>query len=70
MFEKRRFLPETIATGGRRWWSPSAGPPARARTLTFYFHYDGQPVDAREWTHAPPFSPVIVTDLDAGGARR
>ena len=65
MFEKRRFLPETIATAGRRWWSPSGKCRGAPRTLTFYFHYDGQPVEAREWTHAPPFSPVIVTDPGA-----
>src|SRR6185312_7105692 len=28
--------------------------------FTFYFHYDGQPVVASEWTYEPPFSPVIV----------
>jgi acetylornithine deacetylase/succinyl-diaminopimelate desuccinylase-like protein len=66
MFEKRRFLPELIATGGAPLVVAERRVPGAARTLTFYFHYDGQPVDPREWTHAPPFSPVIVTDVTAG----
>jgi hypothetical protein len=41
--------------------------PRPASGQAFYFHYDGQPVDARDWTHGPPFSPVIVTDLTPGG---
>ncbi len=68
MFEKRRFLPETIPTGGSPLVVAERRVPGARRTLTFYFHYDGQPVDARDWTHGPPFTPVIVTDLDAGRA--
>ena len=67
MFEKRRFLPETIATGGAPLVVADRRVPNAGRTITFYFHYDGQPVDAREWTHAPPFSPVIVTDPTPAG---
>jgi acetylornithine deacetylase/succinyl-diaminopimelate desuccinylase-like protein len=67
MFEKRRFLPETIPTGGPPLVVAERKTPGASRTLTFYFHYDGQPVDAKEWTHAPPFSPIIVTDTGAGG---
>jgi acetylornithine deacetylase/succinyl-diaminopimelate desuccinylase-like protein len=67
MFEKRRFLPETIPTGGAPLVVAERRAPDARRTMTFYFHYDGQPVDAREWTHAPPFSPVVVTDLTSSG---
>jgi acetylornithine deacetylase/succinyl-diaminopimelate desuccinylase-like protein len=67
MFEKRRFLPETIPTGGPPLVVAERKTAGAARTLTFYFHYDGQPVEAREWTHAPPFSPVIVTDNGPSG---
>jgi hypothetical protein len=42
--------------------------PNVSRTLTFYFHYDGQPVEAREWTCGPPFVPIIVTDPMRGRA--
>jgi acetylornithine deacetylase/succinyl-diaminopimelate desuccinylase-like protein len=67
MFEKRRFLPETMPTGGAPLVIADRRVPNATRTIAFYFHYDGQPVDAREWTHAPPFSPVIVTDLTPAG---
>src|SRR3954467_8027880 len=67
MFEKRRFLPETIPTGGPPLVVAERKTTGAARTLTFYFHYDGQPVDAKEWTHAAPFSPVIVTDAGPAG---
>ena len=69
MFEKRRFLPETIATAGSPVVLAERRVPNAARTLTFYFHYDGQPVEAREWTHGPPFSPIIVTGPDASAPR-
>jgi acetylornithine deacetylase/succinyl-diaminopimelate desuccinylase-like protein len=34
-------------------------PQARG-TIVVYIHYDGQPVNANEWTHCPPFNPCIV----------
>jgi acetylornithine deacetylase/succinyl-diaminopimelate desuccinylase-like protein len=69
MFEKRRFLPETIATAGSPVVLAERRAPGLARTLTFYFHYDGQPVEAREWTNGPPFSPIIVTGADPSSPR-
>jgi len=33
--------------------------PGAKRTLAFYVHYDGQPVDPSEWTDTHPFKPVI-----------
>src|SRR5580704_19294291 len=32
--------------------------PGATRTLVFYAHYDGQPLDPKEWA-TPPFSPVL-----------
>ena len=44
--------------------------PGTRRTLGFYVHYDGQPVDPASWTH-PPFQPVLYTRaMESGGARR
>ncbi len=33
--------------------------PGAKRTLIFYAHYDGQPVDAREWAGGNPFAPTL-----------
>jgi acetylornithine deacetylase/succinyl-diaminopimelate desuccinylase-like protein len=42
--------------------------PGAARTIAIYVHYDGQPVDASEWTH-PPFEPVLYSRaMTDGGA--
>src|SRR4029077_19638508 len=36
-------------------------------TVVFYAHYDGQPVEPKEWA-APPFSPALRSrTLDQGG---
>src|SRR3954452_6004186 len=35
--------------------------PGAKRTINFYAHYDGQPVDEKQW-HSPPWSPVIHDD--------
>lgn len=32
--------------------------PGAARTIVFYAHYDGQPLDPKEWA-TPPFQPVL-----------
>ena len=31
----------------------------RDATLGIYAHYDGQPVDAKQWRH-PPFEPTFI----------
>src|SRR6201999_1227495 len=40
------------------------------RTVIFYAHYDGQPVDASAWTDGKPFEPVLRDNaIEAGGKR-
>jgi acetylornithine deacetylase/succinyl-diaminopimelate desuccinylase-like protein len=40
------------------------------RTVIFYAHYDGQPVDASAWTDGKPFEPVLRdAAIEAGGKR-
>src|SRR5262245_51352041 len=34
--------------------------PGATRTLGFYVHYDGQPIDEKEWA-SPPFTPTLRT---------
>jgi acetylornithine deacetylase/succinyl-diaminopimelate desuccinylase-like protein len=41
------------------------------RTVVFYAHYDGQPVDEAAWTGTKPFEPALRTGrLDEGGVLR
>ncbi len=44
--------------------------PGAKRTVIFYAHYDGQPVDAAAWTDGKPFEPVLRdAAIEAGGKR-
>jgi acetylornithine deacetylase/succinyl-diaminopimelate desuccinylase-like protein len=44
--------------------------PEATRTVIFYAHYDGQPVDPAAWTDGMPFEPVLRSDaIEAGGKR-
>ena len=44
--------------------------PDAKRTVIFYAHYDGQPVDPAAWTGGKPFEPALRTDsIEAGGQR-
>jgi len=44
--------------------------PDATRTVIFYAHYDGQPVDAAAWTDGKPFEPVLRSAaIEAGGKR-
>src|SRR5205809_4992463 len=67
LLELRRFLPDRIATSGSPVVIAERRAPSSRRTITFYFHYDGQPVDPTEWTYEPPFSPVIVAEHEPAG---
>jgi acetylornithine deacetylase/succinyl-diaminopimelate desuccinylase-like protein len=68
MMEKRGIAAKLVSTAGA---SPlvfgELRTPGATRTLLFYAHYDGQPVDATEWT-SPPFEPVLRTrQIESGG---
>jgi len=44
--------------------------PEATRTVIFYAHYDGQPVDPSSWTDGRPFEPELRTNaIEAGGKR-
>jgi acetylornithine deacetylase/succinyl-diaminopimelate desuccinylase-like protein len=44
--------------------------PEAKRTVIFYAHYDGQPVDAAAWTDGKPFEPALRDNaIEAGGKR-
>ena len=41
--------------------------PGATRTLGLYVHYDGQPVNPDEWTHAPFEATLYTRAMEAGG---
>ena len=44
--------------------------PGAKRTVIFYAHYDGQPVDAAAWADHAPFEPILYDNsIEAGGKR-
>jgi len=59
LFTARQFKVETIGGPGSPVVFASLDVPNAAGTLTFYIHYDGQPVDAKEWTRCQPFTPCL-----------
>ncbi|HEU4990618.1 MAG TPA: M20/M25/M40 family metallo-hydrolase [Gemmatimonadaceae bacterium] len=69
-FERRGFRMREVSTPGSPVLigeRPGTGP-RTGRTLTFYFHYDGQPVTASEWKGAGPFDPIVRdAPLENGG---
>jgi acetylornithine deacetylase/succinyl-diaminopimelate desuccinylase-like protein len=59
MFERRGVKTRLLETAG----APPVvygeiATPGATRTLVFYAHYDGQPLDPKEWT-TPPWQPVL-----------
>jgi acetylornithine deacetylase/succinyl-diaminopimelate desuccinylase-like protein len=71
MLEARGIETHLLAISGRGplVFGKLAAPNAR-RTLIFYAHYDGQPVDPAAWTDGKPFEPALRSDsLENGGKR-
>ena len=69
LLERRGFQTQLLPISGR-------GPvvfgrldtPGATRTVIFYCHYDGQPVEPNEWTGTQPFKPALRTgSIEAGG---
>jgi acetylornithine deacetylase/succinyl-diaminopimelate desuccinylase-like protein len=68
MLERRGFHTEALATDGNPLVYGERRQPGATRTVLFYIHYDGQPVDPRAWAQASPFVPVLRDNrLDRGG---
>ena len=61
LFTKRGFAVETIGGPGSPVVFGQLDSPGAVGTLTFYIHYDGQPVDPAEWTRCKPFTPCLVS---------
>ena len=68
MMEKRGLAPKLVSVpGGNPVVFGEIRTPGASRTIGFYAHYDGQPLDPREWA-SPPFEPVLRDrPLENGG---
>ena len=59
LMEKRGINARLLETAGNPVVYGERKTPGAKRTLLFYVHYDGQPVDASRWTGSAPFKPVL-----------
>ncbi len=59
MMQMRGIAPRLVAVpGGNPVVFGEIKTPGATRTIVFYAHYDGQPLDPKEWT-TPPFTPTL-----------
>ncbi|HVL68868.1 MAG TPA: M20/M25/M40 family metallo-hydrolase [Vicinamibacterales bacterium] len=64
MLQKRGFTSELLETEGNPLVYGELRVPGATRTLLIYSHYDGQPVDPKNWKQADPFTPVVKAGKD------
>ena len=55
----RGFAAEVLETTGNPLVFGELTTPGATRTILFYAHYDGQPVNAKDWKQPSPFTPVL-----------
>jgi acetylornithine deacetylase/succinyl-diaminopimelate desuccinylase-like protein len=68
MLTRRGFSAELLETSGNPLVFAELKVPGASRTILFYSHYDGQPVDPKAWKQPDPFKPVLRTGrMDRGG---
>ncbi len=59
MMERRGIKTRILETRGNPIIFGELETPGAERTLMFYVHYDGQPVDPLQWTETSPFRPAL-----------
>ncbi len=66
---KRGFTAQVLETVGNPLVFGEMTVPGAARTMLFYAHYDGQPVDAKRWKQPTPWTPILRGGrMEEGGA--
>ena len=69
-FEKQGFATQTLPTGGHPVFfaeqKPNVLPSGPLKTLLFYMHFDGQPVEPEKWQQESPYKPVLKQKNAAG----
>ena len=69
MLDRRGFRTETLKTAGNPLVYGELPVPGATRTVLFYAHYDGQPVDPKGWKQPSPFTAVLRDGRLEEGAR-
>ncbi len=69
MLERRGLTAELLETQGNPLVYGERKVAGAARTVLFYMHYDGQPVDPSRWKQPSPFSPILRDGRMEDGAR-
>ena len=69
MLQRRGLAAEILETDGNPLVWGERKIPGASRTLLFYLHYDGQPVDPSRWRQASPFRPILRDGRMEEGAR-
>jgi acetylornithine deacetylase/succinyl-diaminopimelate desuccinylase-like protein len=59
MLERHGLQAELLETAGNPLVYAEKNQPGAAKTVLFYIHYDGQPVDPARWKQASPFQPIM-----------
>jgi acetylornithine deacetylase/succinyl-diaminopimelate desuccinylase-like protein len=68
MLGRRGFRTQALATAGNPLVYGELAVPGATRTVLFYAHYDGQPVDPKGWKQPDPFRAVLRDGrLEDGG---
>jgi acetylornithine deacetylase/succinyl-diaminopimelate desuccinylase-like protein len=66
---RRGFAAEVLETTGNPLVFGEMNVPGATRTLLFYVHYDGQPVNPKDWKQPSPFTPILRGGrMEDGGA--
>jgi acetylornithine deacetylase/succinyl-diaminopimelate desuccinylase-like protein len=68
MLTRRGFTAELLETAGNPLVWGELNTPGATRTLLVYAHYDGQPVNAKEWRQPTPFAPILRNGRMEDGA--
>jgi acetylornithine deacetylase/succinyl-diaminopimelate desuccinylase-like protein len=69
MLARRGFTAEILETDGNPLVWGELRVPGATRTLLLYAHYDGQPVNAKDWRQASPFTPLLRDGRMEDGAQ-
>jgi acetylornithine deacetylase/succinyl-diaminopimelate desuccinylase-like protein len=69
MLQRHGMNAELLETAGNPLIYAEKNQPGAAKTILFYIHYDGQPVDPARWKQASPFQPIMRDGRMEEGAK-